>query len=203
MNDFIKIMRLPIMIVVVILTFFVNCYIPTSSMEPTFDVGDRFVTVRSIYCAIDRRDIINFKYPDDESVCFCKRVIGLPGDIIESKKGVVYINGTIFEEPYVNETLEDDWTFYIPKKGDVVECVDGNAYVNGYYVGDAELFSFFYCNDCVVKEDCYFCMGDNRTNSHDSRFWQNHFVKKSSIKSEFKLCYFSKNNIKHLGLINY
>lgn len=100
MNDFIKIMRLPIMIVVVILTFFVNCYIPTSSMEPTFDVGDRFVTVRSIYCAIDRRDIINFKYPDDESVCFCKRVIGLPGDIIESKKGVVYINGAKFEEPY-------------------------------------------------------------------------------------------------------
>lgn len=192
--------RRVVLFFVIVLTLFVNCLVPSASMAPTINVGDRFITVRSVFCKTNYQDIISFKFPDDESTYFCKRVIGLPGDIVESKKGVIYINREKLNESYINETLKDDWIFYIPKKGDKVILKNGDAYINGYYVGDAELFSFFYCRNNIVKEDCYFCMGDNRTNSNDSRFWQNHFVKQSVIKSEFKYCYFSKN-INHLGFV--
>ncbi len=73
----------------------INAKIPSQSMETTLMIGDRLFGNRLAYLNSDpkRYDIVIFHYPDDESQLFVKRLIGLPGDTIEVKNGVVYING--------------------------------------------------------------------------------------------------------------
>lgn len=73
----------------------INARIPSQSMETTVMTGDRLFGNRLAYLRSDpkRYDIIIFHYPDDESQLFVKRLIGLPGDTVELKNGVVYING--------------------------------------------------------------------------------------------------------------
>nr|WP_294490991.1 signal peptidase I [uncultured Mediterraneibacter sp.] len=77
----------------------VNAEIPSGSMENTIMTGDRILGNRLAYLASDpeRFDIIIFRYPDDESQLFIKRVIGLPGETVEIHDGNIYINGS--EEP--------------------------------------------------------------------------------------------------------
>ena len=78
------------------------------SMEPNFVSGQRLVISRVHYWLgdPDRGDIIVFNSPnprtEDESA-LVKRVIGLPGDIIEFRDQVLYINGEVWDEPYINE----------------------------------------------------------------------------------------------------
>ena len=73
--------------------------IPTNSMENTIMAGSRVVVLRPAYLFSDpkRGDIVVFKYPDDETQNYAKRIIGLPGETIEIRDGLVYVNG--FEEP--------------------------------------------------------------------------------------------------------
>ena len=77
----------------------VNAYVPSGSMENNIMTGDRLIASRISYIFSDpkRFDILVFRYPDDESVLYVKRLIGMPGDIIEIKNGVVYINDEILE----------------------------------------------------------------------------------------------------------
>ncbi len=84
----------------------INSYVPSGSMESTIMTGSRMFGLRVTYWFSDpqRGDIIVFKYPDDPSQDFVKRVIGLPGDIVEIKQGVTYVNGEVLDEPYLNET---------------------------------------------------------------------------------------------------
>lgn len=90
--------------------FVVNAIIPTGSMETTIMTGDRVFGNRLAYknSSPVRGDIVIFKYPDDESQLFIKRVIGLPGDTVEIYDGLVYINGsdTPLSEPYINQSEE-------------------------------------------------------------------------------------------------
>lgn len=90
----------------------VNARIPSSSMENTVMTGDRIFGNRLAYKnnIPERFDIIIFKYPDDESQLFIKRIIGLPGDTVDIVAGKVYINGS--EEP-----LDDSFTKSIPTSG--------------------------------------------------------------------------------------
>ncbi len=91
-----------------------NVEVPTGSMENTIMIGDRVVTSRLSYLSSDPRrgDIIVFPYPDDEELDYIKRIIGLPGETIEGKDGLVYINGEPLEEPYVAEALDSDFGPY-------------------------------------------------------------------------------------------
>ena len=77
----------------------VNAQIPSGSMENTIMTGDRVFGNRLAYTFSDpkRFDIIIFRYPDDESQLFIKRIIGLPGETVEIRNGSIYINGS--EEP--------------------------------------------------------------------------------------------------------
>ena len=84
----------------------INAFVPTGSMNDTIATKSRMIGFRWSYAFNDpeRGDIIIFKYPDDESRIFTKRIIGLPGETVEIKQGVVYINGVELEEPYLKET---------------------------------------------------------------------------------------------------
>lgn len=86
----------------------VNAKVPTGSMENTIMPKDRFIANRLAYINDnpDRGDIVVFKYPDDESVLYVKRVIGLPGDYVEIIDGKVYINNS--EEPLIEEYIKEE-----------------------------------------------------------------------------------------------
>ena len=88
---------------------FANAVIPTGSMLETIQKGDRVIASRLEYKFNDpeRFDIAIFKYPDDESQLFVKRIIGLPGETVQVKDGAVYINGELLDENYGAEPMNN------------------------------------------------------------------------------------------------
>ena len=96
----------------------VNALVPSGSMETTIMTGDRVIANRLsyLYAEPKRGDIIVFKYPDNEKENFTKRVIGLPGDEVLVKDGLVIINGEKIDEPYLKVTTEGVFgPFLVPK----------------------------------------------------------------------------------------
>ena len=83
----------------------VNARVTSGSMENTIMTGDRVLGLRFSYWFSDpqRGDIVIFRYPDDETQNYIKRVIGIPGDVIEIVDGRVYVNGQVLSEPYLRE----------------------------------------------------------------------------------------------------
>jgi signal peptidase I len=74
----------------------VNASVPTGSMEETIQVNDRIVAFRLSYLMSEpqRYDIVVFRYPDDESTLYVKRIMGLPGETVEIQNGLIFINGS-------------------------------------------------------------------------------------------------------------
>ena len=115
-------------VVTILLTEFIlnfviiNANIPSGSMENTIMTNDKLIALRTSYWFNDpkRGDIIIFKYPDDETEWFIKRVIALPGETVLIKDGKVYINGSkkALSEPYIKEEpVEDFGPYKVPKNG--------------------------------------------------------------------------------------
>ncbi|HIY01791.1 MAG TPA: signal peptidase I [Candidatus Blautia faecipullorum] len=125
--DYVKLIIIVIVVVLVVNNVvLINAKIPSESMENTIMTGDRIFGFRMAYGINfdffgkhiskkmkdpERFDIIIFKYPDDESQLFIKRLIGLPGETVEIKNGKVFIDGA--EEPlddsFVRETPLGDF----------------------------------------------------------------------------------------------
>ena len=98
----------------------INSVVPSGSMETTIMTNSRMMGLRVTYWFGDpqRGDIIVFKYPDDPSENFVKRVIGLPGDTVVIIDGVTYVNGEALDEPYLKETpLKRDFGPYEVPEG--------------------------------------------------------------------------------------
>lgn len=157
MKDFVKSWALPVICFVVFWLIFkfvlMTSIIPTQSMYPTlsapcFTVGVRTDVLKKPY---ERGDIVLFQRDDGNERIYAKRIVGMPGDVLEIKHGQTYINGVEYEESYLNETPED---------------LDFGPF--------------------QVPEDYYFMMGDNRNNSYDSRYWDEHFVPANKVMS--KVC---------------
>ena len=120
--DYVKMIIIVVVVVLIVNNVvLINAKIPSESMENTIMTGDRIFGFRMAYGINfdffgkhiskkmkdpERYDIIIFKYPDDESQLFIKRLIGLPGETVEIRDGKVYIDGS--EEPlddsFVRET---------------------------------------------------------------------------------------------------
>jgi signal peptidase I len=80
-----------------------------TSMQPQLADQDRIFVNRFIYRfkQIDRGDVVVFWYPKDRTKSFIKRIIGMPGDLVEIRKGMVFINGKRIDEPYLKPEFRD------------------------------------------------------------------------------------------------
>ena len=109
-----------VFVIGIALALFINRFVifkvevPTGSMEDTIIAGDKVITFRLSYLLSnpERGDIVVFPFPDDEEEDYIKRIIGLPGEVIEGRDGLVYINGEPLDEPYVREALKRDFGPY-------------------------------------------------------------------------------------------
>jgi len=181
-----------------IITFVVQAFeIPSSSMENTLLIGDH-VFVNRIqfapksswvgpllsYRDVRFRDIVVFLSPAEPGLYVVKRIIGLPGDRIHLRNGVVYRNGEALEEPYVlhDRDTMDPYRNNFPA---VPPTDDPNVYPNWM----VDLQSYIHGDDIVVPPDHYFAMGDHRGVSLDSRYWG--FIPKGNIIGRPMFIYWS------------
>ena len=106
--SYVKIFAIAIIIAYITTHFIIiNAQVPTGSMKNTIMEGDRLIGFRLSYkfSKPERGDIVIFKYPDDETQTYVKRVIGTPGDIVQIANGKVYINNEELEETYLKEPM--------------------------------------------------------------------------------------------------
>lgn len=117
--SWIRTLAVAVLLAVVLTQFvFVNATVPTGSMRDTIWEGDRLIALRFSYWfgEPDRGDIVIFNPQDYPGQHYIKRVIGLPGETVEGRDGLVYIDGQPLEEPYVKEKLEENFgPFAVPE----------------------------------------------------------------------------------------
>ncbi len=179
LRENIEAIALAIVLALFIRTFVVQAFkIPSGSMEKTLLIGDHILVNKFIYGVKipfiqktiisvndpQREDIIVFKYPMEPEKDFIKRVIGVPGDMIEIRDKHLFINGKAFGSR-VYENYQDTDT--LPEE---------SSHRDNY-------------GPVTVPADSLFVMGDNRDNSHDSRFWG--FVPLKDVKGKAFLIYWS------------
>lgn len=108
-----------------------NTYVPSASMYPTLQIDGRYISNRLAYIKDDpkRYDIVVFRYPDDESEHYVKRIVGLPGETIEVKDGSVYADGVKLDDLFVSSPTMGEGTYQVPK-GCYFMMGDNRAYSN-------------------------------------------------------------------------
>jgi len=181
-----------------VLTFiFQNFMIPSSSMEKTLLIGDHVLVDRITlappaewapfihYRNVRRGDIIVFFKPGVPDMYLVKRVIGIPGDRIHLRNGTVYLNGKPQVEPLAAKT---DYSNYVAYRDDF-PAVPPSESSDVTPDWSEELPSHIQSDDLVVPEGHYFCMGDNRPMSLDSRYWG--FVPRANIVGRPLFVYWS------------
>ena len=151
-------------------------YIPSESMVPTLLVNDRLIVEKLHYRfggSPKRGDIIVFM-PTPElrrhnlKEAFIKRVIGLPGEVVELKDGRVYINGQVLDEPYVaRETAPPPSQGQPSTKAPTTPQASQRTEIN-VCVGDPKPYL---SRPVRVPANSYLVLGDNRNRSYDSRCW--------------------------------
>lgn len=146
--EWVVVIVLAIVMAVIINTFLlINALVPSASMENNIMTGDRLFGNRLAYVNNDpeRGDIVIFKYPDDESQLFIKRVIGLPGETVEIIDGKVFIDGSgePLNEPYLAEEMYGSFGPYVVPEGAYFVMGD-----NRNYSADAR----FWDNTYVYKD---------------------------------------------------
>jgi len=117
----------------------------------------------------ERGDVMVFRYPENEKEDYIKRVIGLPGDLIEYRNKTVYVNGKPLKNEIIGPFTRTDGEHKLPGRLLGVEYLTGGEHE--ILINPAAYGTRFQGRKWVVPEGNYFVMGDNRDNSRDSRFW--------------------------------
>ena len=152
-------------------------FVPSGSMLTTMEIGDRFIANKAAYDLrvpfslislfhtgkVARGDVVVFEPPFRSEHDFVKRVIGLPGDVIQIKGKILFINGEEQKEPYIRHTDK------------AIQPAGRSPRDN--------------LGPITVPEGKLFVMGDNRDESYDSRFWG--FLPRDLVKGQAKLIYWS------------
>ncbi len=177
-REYVESLLIAAVIALLVRGFVVQAFrIPSGSMEPTLLVGDHLLVNRLSYemklpftdivlfdlGSPERGDVVVFRYPQDRSKDFIKRVIGIEGDTVEIRNKVVFVNG---------RRIEGTHAFFEDKA-----------------IIPASLSARDNFGPVTVPKGCYFVMGDNRDRSYDSRFWG--FVKKDDLVGRALVLYFS------------
>jgi signal peptidase I len=176
-------------VVAVILALFIRTFavqafkIPTGSMEPNLLIGDHLLVNKLVYSPssgplesalfgkrpIERGHVVVFKFPEDPTRDFIKRVIGLPGETIEIRNKQVFVNGKAIDEPYAH-------FIEAPLRPDDPEYGHGGDARDGW-------------GPQTVPAGQLLVLGDNRDNSRDSRFWG--FLPVDQVKGRALVVYWS------------
>ncbi len=160
--------------------------IPSGSMQPTLEIGDTLFVSKFAYgygpysipfvqlpfegriwgADAKRGDIIVFKLPTDPSTDYIKRIIGLPGDTVQVRDGLLYLNDNPVPREFVGDSLEFFSGIRIPRQVYIEDLPDAEPYAiheqgPGEPLDNTRLFK--------VPAGHYFVMGDNRDGSQDSR----------------------------------
>ena len=183
LREYIEAIAWAIILALVIRTWVVQAFkIPSGSMEPTLLIGDHLLVLKSAYGVRlpfsgrviipvgdpKRGDVIVFRFPEDRDKDFIKRIIGLPGETVEIRNKVIYING---------KPIPDPWGHY----SDRMILPPGLQPRDNF-------------GPVKVPPGHYFVMGDNRDQSYDSRFWfggKGGFVPRRDILGKAWIIYWS------------
>jgi signal peptidase I len=211
-----------ILIVFLLRSFLVEPFkIPSSSMVPTLLVGD-FILVNKFTYGIrlpvvnkkivplgepQRGDVMVFRYPEDPSLDYIKRVVGVPGDRVEYRNKRLTINGNPVQLRQVDDYLSKERMQFSRRFVEALNSTEHEILVED----DAPAFvtpsrSFPHaanCNynmsglACTVPSGHYFMMGDNRDNSSDSRVWG--FVPDENIVGRAFFIWLNLNELGRFG----
>lgn len=217
---------------VILIVFFIRSFliepfkIPSGSMIPTLQVGD-FILVNKFTYGVrlpvinqkivplsnpQRGDVMVFRYPENPSLDYIKRVVGLPGDSVEYRNKRLWINGVEQPQEAVGDYnyVETGLNFVHTEKrletlGERKHAVLINPEMPTLHLGAVAEFSgrenCSYDNDmvsCKVPAGQYFMMGDNRDNSRDSRYWG--FVPDNQIVGKAFFIWMNFSDLKRIGM---
>lgn len=182
-REYLEPLLVAVMLAVFVRTFLVQAFqIPSASMESNLLVGDHILANKFVLQPwggdghglfpvrdIRRGDVVVFKFPRDPHRDFVKRCVALPGDVVEIAAKHLYVNGEEIDEPYIRH--RDPRTY--PRSLLLPERFSRRDNVG----------------PLTVPPDHYYCLGDNRDNSNDSRFWGP--IPRSLVKGRALLVYWS------------
>jgi signal peptidase I len=186
-------------------------YIPSSSMEPTLLVGDRIFVSKYSYGYSkhsfpfspkiskkrflsknpERGDLVVFKTPADNRTDYIKRLIGLPGDVIQFVNGELFINEVkILREPFNYKKKIRCGNFLLETNTFIETLPNGIRHLVSY----KKKGSLQNTQKFKVPDDSYFLLGDNRDCSKDSRYLNSvGFVNSLNLVGKAKLIFFSND----------
>lgn len=149
------------LVIAVVLVFFIRQFlfspfiVDGPSMQPNFETGERLIVNKIIYTFREPKfgEVVVFDVPE-QGRKFIKRVIGVPGDKIRLEGDQLYINDQLVEEPYIKAAIEEE-----------------KASGDGLYNGEGPKYNFpnDMVKEMIVPEGTVFALGDNRSDSTDSR----------------------------------
>lgn len=177
--------------------------IPSSSMKPTLQIGDYVFVLKYAYGysrhsmpfapkifegrifekPAKRGDVIVFKFPKNDSVYYIKRLVGLPGDKVQMRNGVLFINNKPIEKIHTGEYNDEEYS----NVNVYNEKLDDTVFQTLDIEDDGPLDN---TREFLVPDGQYFFMGDNRDRSNDSRMDVG-FVPAENLVGKAKVIFFS------------